>query len=269
MSPELRDGVDLVDIGVNLTNKAFRSDLTEVIARARSAGVTRMIITGTSVDGSRQAAELAATMPGTLYATAGVHPHDAKHCDEHTLDALRELAAHPQVVAIGECGLDFNRDFSPRPVQRRWYEAQIELAADIELPLFLHERDAAGDMLEVLGRYRDRLRAAVIHCFTGDAAVLDAYLALDLHIGITGWICDERRGYHLHELVRKIPLERLMIETDAPYLLPRTARPRPRSGRNEPALLSHVLTTVAHCLGRSTDEVARATTATAEAFFRL
>lgn len=261
--------MDLIDIGVNLTNSAFRDDLDEVLARARAAGVGRMVVTGTSVAGSAAAADLAASRPGVLYATAGVHPHDAKSCDENTLAALRALAARPEVVAVGECGLDFDRNYSPQPVQRTWFEAQVALAAELGMPLFLHEREAGEELLAVLRRHRDRIPAAVVHCFTGTEALLDAYLALDLHIGITGWICDERRGTHLHGVIGKIPLDRLMIETDAPYLLPRTMRPKPKSRRNEPAFLPHVLDTVAQCLGRPVEEVAAATTATAARFFDL
>ncbi len=259
----------LVDIGINLTNKAYRDDREAVIERAISAGVTRMVITGTSVGGSASARALAATRPGTLYATAGVHPHDAKSADDDTLAALRALAAAPEVVAIGECGLDFNRDFSPRPVQRRWFEAQVELACDLAMPLFLHERDALDAQVAILARYRDQYPRAVVHCFTGERAALEAYLALDLHIGITGWICDERRGKHLLELVPMIPRHRLMLETDAPYLTPRTMRPRPKKGRNEPAFLPHVAETVARQLEMSVDELAALTTRNATTFFGL
>ena len=261
--------LSLVDIGVNLTNKSFRKDLDAVIDRAVQAGVARMIVTGTSVAASQRAADLAESRPSVLYATAGVHPHDAKTCDDETIAALRQLADRPQVVAIGECGLDFNRDFSPRPDQRTWFEAQIELACELGMPLFLHERDASSAMLEIVRRHRDRMKAAVVHCFTGTGDELDAYLDLDLHIGITGWICDERRGRHLYDLVARIPPNRLMIETDAPFLLPRTIRPRPKSRRNEPAHLLHVLDAVASATGRNRDEIASATTATATAFFGL
>jgi TatD DNase family protein len=259
----------LVDIGVNLTNKAFRNDLDEVLERAQSAGVTRMVVTGTSVTASRDAAALAATRPGLLYSTAGVHPHDAKSCDDSTIDTLRALAAAPHVVAIGECGLDYNRDFSPRPVQRLWFEAQVELACELGMPLFIHERDAAEDTRAILSRHRDRISRAVIHCYTGDGETLAGYLDLDLHIGITGWICDERRGTHLRDLVGTIPLNRLMLETDAPYLVPRSLRPKPRKGRNEPAFLPHIAETVAQCRGVSAAELMEATTATAVAFFAL
>lgn len=259
----------MFDIGVNLTNKAFRSDLGAVLGRARDAGVRGMVVTGTSVEGSRAAAELAATEPGYLWSTAGVHPHDAKSCDDTTLDALRELAARPEVVAIGECGLDFNRNYSPPEVQLVWFERQLELAAELSLPLFLHERDAHDAFLELLRAYRDRVPRAVVHCFTGSGAALDAYLDLDLHIGITGWVADERRGKPLYDLVSRIPAERLMIETDAPYLLPRSLRPRPKSRRNEPAFLTEVRDTVARATGRDPDQVGDQSEAVARAFFAL
>ena len=260
--------VELVDIGANLTNKAFRSDLAAVLKRATDAGVTRMIVTGTSADDSEAAVQLARAHPGLLSATAGVHPHNAKDCGATTLDTLRRLAVELEVVAIGECGLDFNRDFSPRPVQLEWFEKQVELAVELQMPLFIHEREAGDALLDVLRRHRAGIKAAVVHCFTGDEATLDAYLELDLHIGITGWICDERRGLELQALVTKIPLDRLMLETDAPYLTPRTIRPKPKSSRNEPSRLPHVLASVSDSLGLPPDEVAAATTTTAHEFFR-
>lgn len=261
--------IDLVDIGVNLTNKAFRSDFSAVMQRARQASVRRQVVSGTSLRESRAAVELAAQHPGELFCTAGVHPHNAKECDDATISTIRELAGQAQVVAIGECGLDFNRDFSPRPDQLEWFEKQVELAIELGMPLFMHERDAAESMLEILRRHRKDIRAGVVHCFTGDAETLAAYLELDLYIGITGWICDERRGLHLRELVRQIPLDRLMLETDAPYLTPRSIRPKPKSRRNEPAFLTHVLHAVAECTQRTTAEVAAATTQSAERFFGL
>jgi len=264
--PELPE---LIDIGVNLTNKAFARDLDQVLHRAHAAGVTRMVVTGTSVIGSRAAAELATGHHGVLFATAGVHPHHATSCDEHTIAALAELAARREVVAIGECGLDYNRNYSPPATQRRWFEAQTRLAADLGYPLFVHERDAAEDVLAILRRYRHRLPAVVIHCFTGTKDILTKYIDLDLHIGITGWICDERRGRHLHSIINTIPPHRLMVETDAPYLLPRTVTPKPKHGRNEPSLLPHVVAMVAQCMGVPESDVAHTTTTTAAAFFSL
>jgi TatD DNase family protein len=258
----------LVDIGVNLADSAFASDLVEVIERARDAHVMQMVVTGTSVESSLRAQSLCEEHSG-LWATAGVHPHHAKDCNGNTLAALRRLAAAESCAAIGECGLDYNRDFSPRPVQRKWFEAQVELACDLAMPLFLHERDAADDLIKIIKRHRQHIEKAVVHCFTGSVEVLDRYLELDLYIGITGWICDERRGLELQQSVAKIPENRLMIETDAPYLLPRTIRPRPKSRRNEPANLPHVLQTLAECVDRPVEEVARAATQTAREFFGL
>jgi TatD DNase family protein len=259
----------LIDIGVNLTHRSFANDWEAVVDRAAAAGVAPLILTGTSLRGSQAAADLARRRPGRLFSTAGVHPHDARNCTPATLTTLRELVALPEVVAIGECGLDYNRDFSPRPVQDRWFVAQVELACDLRLPLFLHERDAYARFMALLTPYQAMLPPAVVHCFTGSAAELDAYLDFGCYIGITGWICDERRGRHLRDLVSRIPLNRLMLETDAPFLTPRTIQPPPAHGRNEPALLPAVLTAVAAALGRPPAEVAAATTATAHAFFNL
>lgn len=271
----------LVDIGVNLTNRSFDRDRDAVIARAVAAGVRTMVITGTTEQGSREALALARSRGSgaggagsagagsageILYATAGVHPHHAKDCGPGTIAALRKLAGEG-AVAIGECGLDFNRNFSPAAEQELWFEKQLELAVELKLPVFLHERDASVRFAELVKRHRAGLTRAVVHCFTGTREELARYVEMDLYIGITGWICDERRGRHLLEAVRDVPFERLMLETDAPYLLPRTMKIADR--RNEPAFLVEVLKTVARALGRSDEEVAKQTTANAKTFFAI
>jgi TatD DNase family protein len=258
--------MQLIDIGANLTHAAFQADLDEVVARAHAAGVTGMVVTGTGVEESRAAAALAAARPG-LYATAGVHPHHASDCNEATMPALREIARQPKVVAIGECGLDFNRNYSPHPDQEKWFLAQLELGIELGKPLFLHSRDAHPRFAEILRAHRPA--KAVAHCFTGEKAELHAYLDLGLHVGITGWICDERRGKHLLELVRDIPRDRLLLETDAPYLTPRDLRPQPKARRNEPAFLPHIARAVAHALGRPVEDVAAETTLNARELFSL
>lgn len=250
----------LIDIGVNLAHRSFDADRDAVVERALAAGVTKLVITGTDAQSSRHAAQLAATRPGTLWATAGVHPHHARDFPPASLDALRAL----RPVAIGECGLDFNRNFSPREAQLSCFEAQLGLAIETKLPVFLHERDAFDDLHRIVKAHRGALKHAVVHCFTGDARALDAYLELGLHIGITGWICDDRRGTPLRELVKRIPLERLMLETDAPFLAPpRTPR------RNEPAQLPRVLEAVAQARGETPEHVAERTTKTARDFFAI
>ena len=261
-------GAMLVDIGANLAHKQFDRDREDVLRRAREAGVRRILVTGTSVASTREAVALARARPGFLFATAGIHPHDASSATPAALEELAALARAPEVKSLGECGLDFDRDFSPRPAQEAAFEAQLELAAALRLPLFLHERAAHARFLAILGRRRPRLTRAVVHCFTGTAAELDAYLALDCHIGITGWICDERRGLGLRPLIARIPPDRLMIETDAPFLMPPAVR-RGRDRRNEPAYLVHVLEEVARAAGRPAAQVAEETARTAARFFDL
>lgn len=261
--------VELVDICCNFTHDAFRKDEQAVLDRALRAGVTTLLVTGSSASESKYCIELATRYAQHLYATVGVHPHLSNDWVPGTLAELRNLANHDKVKAIGETGLDYNRNYSPRNAQRLAFEQQIALATELGLPLFVHERDAHDDLLAILGPSRDELGAIVVHCFTGTDRQLDAYLAMDLHIGITGWICDERRGLQLQELVKRIPLDRLMIETDAPYLLPRDLRPQPKGRRNEPAFLPHILNTVARCMALPAETLARTTTATARKFYRL
>jgi TatD DNase family protein len=261
--------MQLADIGVNLSDKRFDSDRADVLARARSAGVNLQILTGTSVAGSAAALALAEDEPD-LYCTAGVHPHQASEWQPVSAKDLRSLAASSKVRAIGETGLDFNRDFSPRPAQEKAFGDQLALAAELGLPVFLHQRDAHQRFMPILRDYRDQLCDLVVHCFTGNREELFDYLDMDCHIGITGWICDERRGLELQRLVGNIPLPRLMVETDAPWLLPRTMKERAQiSGRNEPAYLIWVIRQLAQSTGRQDAELAEACWQNALRFFRI
>ena len=259
----------LIDIGLNLTSKQFQQDRAEVVQRARSAGVGIMILTGTDIHHSQNAYKLTQGYPSILFSTSGMHPHHAKDWNAQAQLTLHALSTHPEVVAIGECGLDFNRNFSPRKEQEYCFEAQLEMAVDTGQPVFLHERDAHERFIQILGRYRDRLSGAVVHCFTGDESQLRAYLDTDCHIGITGWICDTRRGLHMHDFVHIIPDNRLMVETDAPYLLPSTVRTAQHRKRNEPMYLPVVVDTLASIRGETVDQLADITTANAMQFFRL
>ena len=261
--------MDLIDIGANLTHDSFDHDRDAVLARARDAGVAKMIVTGASREHSPKALALAQQHPGELFATAGVHPHHATEYTDECDAELRALLAHPEVVAVGECGLDYFRDFSPRPAQRSAFEKQLQIAVDTQKPLFLHQRDAHADFMAMLKNFDGQLGPRVVHCFTGSREELFDYLDQDWHIGITGWLCDERRGAHLRELVKHIPAQRLMIETDAPYLLPRTIKPMPKDRRNEPMYLAHIVEELAHDRGEDVATTAANSTATATAFFRL
>ena len=259
----------LIDIGANLAHDSFDDDREAVVQRARDAGVTRMIVTGSSDDSNRRAAELVDANPGVLFSTAGVHPHHAADYTADSDELIRNLAGRDTVVAIGECGLDYFRNFSPREDQLRAFRAQLDIAVETGKPVFLHQRDAHDDFVDVLEPMLPKLSRAVAHCFTGEHESLREYLGMGLYIGITGWICDERRGKHLYEIADVVPDDRLMIETDAPYLLPRTLRPKPKTRRNEPAWLPEVLRVLAEARGQSVEHVATITTGNAERFFDL
>ena len=286
--------VRLVDIGANLADGCFDADREEVLRRAAVHGrVAAVVVTGTSVGQSQHALEIAARAAAAggaaprVFATAGVHPHDANSLEGPGpgLDAIARLVGHPRCVAVGECGLDYNRDLSPRDVQRRWFEAQVRLACEHRKPLFVHCREANDDLCAIIERVARETAgapaarappalpvAAVVHCFTGTAAEAARLLALGCHIGFTGWICDEREGRaeQMAEVIRAVPDARIMIETDAPYLPPRRiSPPRLRPRRNEPCLLPHVLATVAEVRGQSVQEVARISTENAMRFFGI
>lgn len=257
----------LFDIGANLAHDSFDADRDEVLQRAQQAGVDRLLITGSSVASTRAAIDLSHRWPDRLRATAGVHPHHASDLTHDQLDALRPLTKDPAVLAVGECGLDYFRNFSPHQAQLSAFERQLELAVACGKPVFLHQRDAHEDFTAMIRSFRSRLAGGVAHCFTAGVDEARAYLELDLYIGITGWICDERRGLHLRDVVRFIPSDRLLIETDAPYLLPRDLKPAPKSRRNEPMYLPHVLAAIASARNESLNELAEQTTANAERLF--
>ncbi|MGQ0699547.1 MAG: TatD family hydrolase [Panacagrimonas sp.] len=262
----------MIDIGANLAHDSFDADRDAVLQRAWDAGLEAIVITGSSMHSSERALELAQAHPGKLFATAGLHPHHASEWSEACADRIRELAQHPQLVSLGECGLDYFRDLSPRADQRRAFTAQLVLAVELDKPVFLHQRDAHADFLAILREFRSRLGAVCVHCFTDTREAAQDYLDLDCHIGITGWICDDRRGRHLLDIVPLIPATRLLVETDAPYLLPRSVpRPQmPRDGRrNEPAFLPFVIETITRVCKKNPGQIAFETAATARTFFAL
>ena len=261
--------ISLIDIGSNLTHASFDNDRDAVVERALEAGVRRQVVTGTDLGSSRGAAALARARPAVLSSTAGFHPHHAQDFTAEGAAAIADLLRAKEVVAAGECGLDYFRDLAPRDTQRSAFARQLELAVSAGKPVFLHQRDAHADFTAILTEFRSRLAGGVAHCFTGGRAELEDYLALGLSIGVTGWVNDERRGLSLREAVPHIPLDRLLLETDAPYLLPRDLAPRPASRRNEPAHLPHIAQTVAALRGESLDMLAQATSINAARLFGL
>ena len=275
----------LIDIGVNLTASRLAPQAEMVIERAASAGVHGLILTGTSPSTSAASAtyaqELSRPLGGDrrscqLWSTAGVHPHDAEAAvkgAEVWSEEIALLLTHPRVIAVGECGLDFERNYSPPEVQREVFETQLKLAVEHQLPLFLHQRGAHNDFYDLLKTYAPELPkrgaalAAVVHCFTDGRDELARYLELGCFVGITGWVCDERRGEALRDAVKTLPLDRVLVETDAPYLTPRTLRPRPKKGVNEPAFLPHIVEELARHMEVTTEKLAHhATRNTCELF---
>jgi TatD DNase family protein len=260
---------DLIDIGANLTHDSFDRDREDVIARAAEVGVRRMIVTGASHEGSQQAAVMAAKHPGVLYATAGVHPHHAADYNDSTDALLRELAQLKQVVAVGECGLDYFRNFSPADAQQAAFAAQLEIAAASGKPVFLHQRDAHDDFIAILREHRADISGGVAHCFTAGPQEMHEYIEMGFYIGITGWLCDERRGQSLREAVRELRLDRVLLETDAPYLIPRDLPEKMYGRRNEPVVLPHILKTLAEHMQCDEAELAAAATRNTETLFGL
>ena len=228
----------LFDSHCHLDDRSYENDLDAVVIRANAAGLRAMMVIGTGLESSRRAIKISHMFDG-LYASVGIHPHDAERCDETKLAQLIQFAKDPRVKAWGETGLDFNRMYSPRKDQEHWLIRQLEISREIELPVIFHERDTQGRFLEILDANWERHRTGVVHCFSGNASELDAYLALGLFIGITGIVTIKGRGEQLRRLVLRIPAERLVVETDAPYLTPTPERNKHR--RNEPAFVKTVL----------------------------
>jgi TatD DNase family protein len=240
------------DIGVNLLNAQFDLDRQEVIDRAWAAGVHAMLLISTDIDETRKN-QLESELEPNFFCTAGVHPHYAAQFTPEDLQQLELILTHHKVVAVGECGLDFNRDFSPRDRQIEVFELQLQLAKKANKAVYLHERDAFDTQLSLLKQYQ--IQQGVAHCFTGDLRQMRAYLELGLYIGITGWLCDERRHDQLVEALNYLPMDRLLIETDAPYLLPRTLQQKPKSRRNEPMYLAEIAQCIARLTGESVDKI--------------
>lgn len=259
----------LIDIGLNLASGRFQRDWESVVVQAQAAGVERFILTGTSVSVSEQVARQAAKLgPQTAYFTAGVHPHRAEEWDEKTEQRLRTLLALPAAVAVGEAGLDYNRDIAPRAVQRKIFEHQVQLACELQKPLFLHERDAAEDLLAILDAHKKQLPACLVHCFTGGAAQAKAYIDRGFYLGVTGWVGQSSRNAELLRAMPVIPANRLMLETDAPYLTPPGYRPT-QPGRNEPAAMVLVAELAAKARGVPVSQVRADAYAVTKEFFRL
>ena len=251
------------DAGINMFDA--RMPVEQTIENALDAGVSRLCLITTHPNEWQQAEHYYQQFPQQLSYTLGIHPHNAKDARPEHWQELRVRAQQPGVVAIGECGLDFNRDFSPRDTQRAVFAEQLALAVELNKPVYLHERDAFDDQLAILKPFKAQLIGGIAHCFTGSAEQMRTYLALGLYIGVTGWVCDAKRGEALRAALGELPLERLILETDAPYLYPKDRKPRQRN--NAPAYLPHIGQTVAQIKTLSVEQVQNSSFNNAKALF--
>lgn len=252
------------DIGLNLFCRQFPQP-EKIVADAALAGVC-CILTGTD---RRENAQIDAFIKThDAFGTAGIHPHNADSAKKEDFEQIERLAAeNKRIVAIGECGLDFDRMFSTRENQIRCLEKHIVLAEKLSMPLFLHERSAADEFIRRFKKHPDICRKSVVHCFTGDRKILEQYLSMGFSIGITGWICDERRGKELQQAVKLIPPDRILIETDAPYLTPRNV---PGLGRtNVPQNIVYVARELARHMGLEEEKLIQNARKNTERIFRL
>lgn len=275
----------LIDGGVNLTNGRFnqmpqQSDY--VVGRALAAGVQKMVVTGLKWHLCKAAVMMSKTRPNILYAAVGIHPHFVKDdWNEKTAEGLEELIKDPGVVAVGECGLDFNKDFSPRELQETAFKKQVELAVRYKKTLLVHDRDAHQNILDILKDFDTALPPVVIHCFTGTADQIKAYIERGYYIGVTGYLCKEKYGLPLREAIKDgtLPLNRIVVQTNAPYMTPNAPRDEldPVSQtlldhccvENEPCTLSIVVRTIAKCISQEPRQVADALTETTMKVYRF
>jgi TatD DNase family protein len=258
----------MIDIGANLTHESFSKSIDTVVSRANESGVSHIIVTGACIKSSEDAIILT-TQYDSLFSTVGIHPHNAKLFTNEDIDYIKELSKKSNVVAIGECGLDYNRNFSNKNDQIICFNSHIEVAVDLDMPLFLHQRDAHQDMINHLDEYRSRNIKGVLHCFTGGLSELNNYLDRGYYIGVTGWLCDLKRGEALRECIRHLPLDRLLIETDAPYLIPKNLAVMPKNRLNEPSYLPHIVNEIALHKRCSSEEVVTTTRKNSIELFKL
>jgi TatD DNase family protein len=236
------------DVGVNLTDKRFNGKVNDILNTASQNGVSHILVIGTSLEDSLAAvalSKLCSDFNLTLKCTAGFHPHQAKSAKVGDMERLRELFEDDNFVAVGECGLDFNRNFSPPDVQLSIFEQQLAL----------------------LKKYESKIKGGLVHCFTGNTQQLESYLELGLSIGITGWVCDPERGIALREAIKHLPLDRMLVETDAPYLTPKNIRPRPKF--NQPSFVPHVAQSIADIKGVSLADVEKCSFDNASQLFSI
>jgi len=236
---------EIADIACNFTSERFDNDIDEVIDRAMSNKITKFGLICSRLSDIDRLIEIYKKYSEDMFFSIGVHPHHANEVNDEYLKKLKEIIRINEPHAIGETGLDFFRNLSTYEEQIFAFEEQIQIAINLNKPLFLHQRDSHDDFIKILKKYSSNINKAVVHCFTGTQEQLDDYLELDCYIGVTGWICDEKRNVELRKTIKNIPLSKLMVETDSPYLIPKDLADKPKNNRNEPSNLNHIVSEIA------------------------
>ncbi|XP_050439970.1 3'-5' ssDNA/RNA exonuclease TatD [Adelges cooleyi] len=275
------DNYLLIDAGANMVNKKFTRDLEPVLQRAKDSGVQKIIVPCTSLRTSKEALRLARIYPGALYSTAGIHPHEAKSWEDGYYDELKDIAKNTECVAIGICGLDYNKDFSTPDTQRKVFELQVSLAVELKKPIMLHQKGAHEDFFLILKKYSAGLPIAIMHSFTGSSEEATDYINFGMYIGITGGLCKDSSGNGIKKLLNDgtLTLDRILVQTDSPFMYPNaraaTLSETVKSSltqrslgflqryctfhRNEPCSLPVLVELIAGFIGKKPDEVALAT----------
>ena len=259
---------EIADIACNFTSDRFDNDLDEVINQAIVNNITKFGLICSRLSDIDKLLEIYNRYSKDMFFTIGVHPHHANEINEEYLKKLKEVINNNNPHAIGETGLDFFRNLSTYEEQIFAFEEQIKIAIDTNKPLFLHQRDSHDDFIKILRKYSSDINKSVVHCFTGTKEQLNDYLELDCYIGVTGWICDEKRNIELRKTIKNIPLERLMIETDCPYLIPKNLEEKPKNNRNEPTYLNHIANEVATLMKKDINDIREKTYKTSLSFFQ-
>ena len=259
---------EIADIACNFTSNRFDNDLDEVINQAIVNNITKFGLICSRLSDIDKLLEIYNRYSKDMFFTIGVHPHHANEINEEYLKKLKEVINNNNPHAIGETGLDFFRNLSTYEEQIFAFEEQIKIAIDTNKPLFLHQRDSHDDFIKILRKYSSDINKSVVHCFTGTKKQLNDYLELDCYIGVTGWICDAKRNVELRKTIKNIPLERLMIETDCPYLIPKNLEEKPKNNRNEPTYLNHIADEVAALMKKDINDIREKTYKTSLSFFQ-
>ena len=259
----------LADSCFNITHESFKNDLGDILDAANNAGVEYFFCPASKEKEIEDLINLSESYQKNIFCSIGIHPHNASDLKPNTIENLKKYLGNQHVKAIGEIGLDYYRNFQSPEIQKKCFNAFLELASTNQYPVFLHHREAFSDFYPMIKNCIGEVPDSIVHCFTGTKSELKKFLDLGLYIGITGWICDPKRGADLREIIKYIPLDRLLIETDAPYLVPKNMVNKPRNNRNEPLFLEHIANDISELLNIDKALLAEETTNNFKKLFRI